>query len=91
MAQLQEPTFLVLAALAAEPLYGYGIIRAVAEISADDVHLRPGTLYPALDRLTADGLVELHREEIVVGRLRRYYRLTDAEPACCATRSAAWP
>jgi DNA-binding PadR family transcriptional regulator len=29
-----------------------------------------------LDRLVAGGLVELDREEIANGRLRRYYRLT---------------
>jgi DNA-binding PadR family transcriptional regulator len=78
VAPLQEPTFLVLAALAGEPLYGYGIIQAVTELSDGRVELRAGTLYPALDRLTADGLVEAAREEIVDGRLRRYYRLTDA-------------
>jgi DNA-binding PadR family transcriptional regulator len=74
---LQEPTFLVLVALAAEPLHGYGLIQAVAQLSEGRVALRAGTLYPALDRLTADRLVELAREEVVDGRLRRYYRLTD--------------
>ena len=77
MTPLQEPTFLVLAALAGEPLHGYGIIQSVGELSGGRVELRPGTLYPALDRLTADGLVELAREEVVDNRLRRYYRLTD--------------
>ena len=77
IARVQEPTFLVLAALAAEPLHGYGIIQAVGELSDGAVRLRPGTLYPALDRLTADELVEMEREEVVDGRLRRYYRLTD--------------
>jgi hypothetical protein len=33
-------------------------------------------LYPALDRLRADELIEVDREEIVDSRLRRYYRLT---------------
>lgn len=74
---LQEPTFLVLAALAVEPLHGYGLIQAVSELSDGRVTLRAGTLYPALDRLTTDRLVELAREEIVDGRLRRYYRLTE--------------
>jgi DNA-binding PadR family transcriptional regulator len=74
---LQEPTFLVLAALADEPLYGYGIIQAVAEMSGGRVQMRAGTLYPALDRLSADGLIELAYEEVVESRLRRYYRLTE--------------
>jgi DNA-binding PadR family transcriptional regulator len=38
--------------------------------------LRAGTLYAALDRLRADGLAEVEREELVQSRLRRYYRLT---------------
>ncbi len=68
----------MLAVLAAEPMYGYGIIRAVAELSDGRVELRAGTLYPALDRLTSEGLIDVAREEIAGGRLRRYYRLTDA-------------
>lgn len=75
---LREPTFLILTALAREPMHGYGIIREVRALSAGQLSLRPGTLYGALDRLTDEGLVEADREEIVDGRLRRYYRLTDA-------------
>jgi DNA-binding PadR family transcriptional regulator len=74
---MREPTFLILTALAAQPLHGYGLILAVDELSDGQIQLRAGTLYPALDRLTDDALVELDREEIVDGRLRRYYRLTD--------------
>ena len=68
---------LILTALASESLHGYGVIQRVATLSDDRVRLRPGTLYGALDRLTGEGLVEADREEIVDGRLRRYYRLTD--------------
>ncbi|GAA0895559.1 PadR family transcriptional regulator [Virgisporangium aurantiacum] len=75
---LQEPTFLILAALAEEPAHGYGITQSVAAMSDNRVRLRPGTLYGALDRLTEQGLVEPDREEVVDGRLRRYYRLTDS-------------
>jgi DNA-binding PadR family transcriptional regulator len=75
---MQEPTFLILTALAAEPTHGYGVIRAVEQFSQGDVVLRPGTLYGALDRLTEQGLVEVDHEEAVDGRLRRYYRLTES-------------
>jgi DNA-binding PadR family transcriptional regulator len=73
---MREPTFLILTALAGSPLHGYGVMRQVAELSAGRVELSAGTLYAALDRLTADGLVEVDREETVGGRQRRYYRLT---------------
>jgi DNA-binding PadR family transcriptional regulator len=75
---LQEPTFLILTALAAGAQHGYGIMTDVADISVGRVRLRAGTLYAALDRLTGENLVEADREEVVDGRLRRYYRLTPA-------------
>ena len=74
---VQEPTFLILTALAAEPLHGYGLMQRVRELSDDRVQLRTGTLYGALDRLMAEGLIAADREEVVDGRLRRYYRLRD--------------
>ena len=73
---LREPTFLILTALAESPQHGYGIMTDVERISGGRVKLRPGTLYAALDRVVAEGLVEADREEVVDGRLRRYYRLT---------------
>lgn len=75
---MQEATFLILTALAAGSQHGYGIITDVDGISDGRVRLRAGTLYTALDRLRADGLIEVDREEIVDSRLRRYYRLTPA-------------
>ena len=68
---VQEPTFLILTALAEQPTHGYGVIRTVEELSHGDVVLRPGTLYGALDRLAEQGLIEVDREEAVDGRLRR--------------------
>lgn len=75
---MQEPTFLILTALAESPQHGYGIIGDVERISDGRVRLRAGTLYAALDRLQSEGLVEADREEVVDGRLRRYYKLTGA-------------
>jgi DNA-binding PadR family transcriptional regulator len=74
---LSEPAVLILAALAGGQLHGYGIIREVAGLSGGRLALRPGTLYGALDRLSEQGLVRADGEEVVDGRLRRYYRLTE--------------
>lgn len=73
---MQEATFLILTALAGESRHGYAIMSDVEAISDRRVRLRAGTLYAALDRLRIDGLVKTDREEVVAGRLRRYYRLT---------------
>jgi DNA-binding PadR family transcriptional regulator len=75
---LQEATLLVLTALSRGSQHGYGIIAEARQISGGRVKLRVGTLYTALDRLRADGLIGVDREEIVANRLRRYYRLIPA-------------
>ncbi|HEX6468602.1 MAG TPA: PadR family transcriptional regulator [Streptosporangiaceae bacterium] len=74
---MTEPAFFVLTALVDEPRHGYGILRVAEELSAGRVRLKVGTLYGVLDRLVAEGLVELDHEEAYQGRLRRYYRLTE--------------
>jgi len=76
MRAMREPTFLILTALAQGPRHGYGIIQEVGVLSGGRVKLLTGTLYTALERLTAEGLVLLDREELVDGRSRRYFRLT---------------
>ncbi len=84
---MQEPTFLILTALAAQPLHGYAVIQSVMDLSGGEVKLRPGTLYGALDRLTEQGLITIDHEEAVEGRLRRYYRLSDTGAAVLAEQA----
>lgn len=75
-ASMREPTYFILATLLDGPLHGYAIIRKAEELSGGTVRLAAGTLYTALDRLSAAGLIETAGEEIVEGRLRRYYRIS---------------
>lgn len=57
-------------------LYGYEITQLVKERSEEKIILKEGSLYPALHKLEADGLVV--SEEVFIGkRVRRYYKLTD--------------
>jgi DNA-binding PadR family transcriptional regulator len=74
--EVREPTFLILASLAGGEQHGYGIMREVDSISDGRVTMRAGTLYTALDRLVAEGLVVETGTEVVDGRHRRYYGLT---------------
>jgi PadR family transcriptional regulator, regulatory protein PadR len=80
-AEMREPTYFVLASLLDGPLHGYAIIQRAAKLSDGRVRMATGTLYTALDRLTAEGYVRLVREEIVSGRARRSYGLTEAGTA----------
>ncbi len=57
-------------------MYGYEITQKVKEISAGDVLLTEGALYPALHKLEADGLLQTFTQ-IVDNRVRKYYRLTE--------------
>ncbi|WP_316526854.1 PadR family transcriptional regulator [Kitasatospora brasiliensis] len=75
---MQEPTLLLLTALADAPRHGYALIQEVSAISDGRVKMRTGTLYGALDRLLQQGLIEVAAEEVVDGRARRSYALTDA-------------
>jgi DNA-binding PadR family transcriptional regulator len=75
---ITQPSYFVLAALLDGPLHGYGIIKKAEAQSSGRVRLTAGTLYGALDRLDDQGLVTSAGEELVAGRTRRYYRLTDA-------------
>jgi len=85
---MQEATFLILTALAAGSQHGYGIIADVQQISGGRVRLRAGTLYTALDRLRGEELIGVDREEVVEGRLRRYYRLTPKGSELLAAEAA---
>jgi len=72
----------ILLSLADAELHGYAIKRQVEERSGGAIRLGPGTLYEAIQRLEADGLIEEsrgpRRADAGNGQRerRRYYRLT---------------
>lgn len=75
---LGESAFWILTALTDGRQHGYAIMRAAAEVSSGSVGLKATTLYAALERLEADRLVEQDGDEVVEGRTRRYFRLTES-------------
>jgi len=85
--EMREPTFFVLASLADGRKHGYGIIKDAEELSDGHVRLRVGTLYAALDRLQSEGLVAAAGDEVVAGRLRRYFVLTEPGASALAAES----
>lgn len=66
---------LILATVAAEALHGYAVIEALKDRSDGALALPEGTVYPALHRLEADGLLS-SRWSAASGRRRRVYRIT---------------
>lgn len=85
---MREPTYLVLAALAGGRQHGYGLIQDVESFTAGRVRLSAGTLYGVLDRLSDEGLVSEDGEEVVAGRLRRFYVLAPAGADALAEQTA---
>ncbi len=58
-----------------DKMYGYEMTKRVQEQSEEKILLKEGSLYPALHKLEADGLIVAH--DVVVGkRIRRYYMLS---------------
>lgn len=68
---------LILRILAAQPMHGWGIGRRIEEASGVFT-VKLGSLYPALDRLHADGLISADWRQSENNRRARYYRLTKA-------------
>ncbi|HEY0652138.1 MAG TPA: PadR family transcriptional regulator [Chryseosolibacter sp.] len=58
-----------------ERMYGYEMTMKVKELSGGKILLKDGSLYPALQKMTSDGLLSFKEEE-VGGRVRKYYYLT---------------
>jgi PadR family transcriptional regulator len=69
---------LILKALSWGPLHGYGIARWIEAVTGDDLLVEEGSLYPALHRLQARGLVTSQWTISDTNRRIRSYSLTDA-------------
>jgi DNA-binding PadR family transcriptional regulator len=80
---------LLLATVAVEPAHGYRLVERLRARSQGEFDLAEGTVYPALHRLEASGLLssEWSRE---APRRRRVYRLTDRGNAALAEERREW-
>jgi PadR family transcriptional regulator, regulatory protein PadR len=80
---------MLLAILEAEPRHGYAIVEEMCRRSDGEFELAEGTIYPALHRLEAAGLLS-SRWEVVSGRRRRVYALSRSGAAAVGERVASW-
>ncbi len=77
----------ILLALREGERHGYAVMRDVERLSDGAVKMGPGTLYGAIKRLLADGLIEESAERPdpeLDDQRRRYYRLTGLGERVCA-------
>jgi len=67
---------LVLRVLKSEPLHGYAIAKRIHLLSADELRVEEGSLYPALQKLLVKGWVKAAWRGSDSGRQVRGYRIT---------------
>ena len=81
---------LILQTVQKTPLHGWAISRRIRERSADVLDVNQGSLYPALYRLEARGLLVADDGVSDQGRRVRVYRLSAAGKKHLAQEVAGW-
>lgn len=60
------------------PLHGYALARRIEQISANQLALNQGSLYPALRKLQHEGWISATPGETDTGRQAKFYAITRA-------------
>ncbi len=81
---------LILKTLARVSLHGYGIGQRIDERSEGVFRVTLGSLYPALQRLERDGLIDAEWRASDNNRRARYYRITPAGRRRLAAEEKDW-
>jgi transcriptional regulator len=81
---------LILRTLQWGPEHGHGIGQSIRHSSADLLRIERGSLYPALHRLEAQGLISSEWKASELNRRAKYYRLTAAGKKQLAREQSKW-
>jgi transcriptional regulator len=81
---------LVLRTLRRGPEHGHGIGQAIRQTSADLLQIERGSLYPALHRLEARGLISSEWKNSDLNRRAKYYCLTSAGAKQLLAEESKW-
>lgn len=69
---------MILHSLRLKPMHGYALAKHIKLVSGDLLQIEEGSLYPALQRMLKEGLLESKPGISAKGRPTRIYRLTAA-------------
>ena len=69
---------MILQSLRLRPMHGYALVKHIKQVSDEMLQVEEGSLYPALQRMLKEGLLEAETGTSAKGRPTRIYRLTDA-------------
>jgi PadR family transcriptional regulator PadR len=67
---------LILKAISLTPMHGYAIAQHLRQVSKDVLQIEEGSLYPALQRVLANGWAKAEWRETPTKRRARYYTIT---------------
>ena len=81
---------IVLQLLNAEPTNGYDLTLRIQAISRDVLTVNAGSLYPALYRLEAKGLIAAEWAETEAGRKAKVYSVTAAGKKVLTEQRESW-
>jgi PadR family transcriptional regulator, regulatory protein PadR len=81
---------LILRTLRWGPQHGHGIGQAIRQSSADVLQIERGSLYPALHRLEARGLISSEWRNSDLNRRAKYYELTSAGEKKLVAEESRW-
>jgi transcriptional regulator len=81
---------LILKSIASEPRHGWAIAKRIQAASGDVLQIKQGSLYPALHRLEAQGLIKAEWRQNETGREARFYTLTRAGRAQLQAEVSQW-
>jgi PadR family transcriptional regulator PadR len=81
---------LILRTLLPGPDHGHSIAKHIQRTSEDLLQVETGSLYPALHRLEAQGLIAASWELSDKGKRAKYYRLTPLGRKRLATEQSKW-
>src|SRR6202044_342634 len=68
---------MILQTLRLRPMHGYALAKHIQQVSENLLQIEEGSLYPALQRMLKEGLLESETGTSAKGRPTRIYRLTD--------------
>jgi transcriptional regulator len=81
---------LILKALTAGPMHGYGVARWLERATDDALRVEEGSLYPALHRLEEARWIKARWATTEAGRRARMYEITAAGRAQLESQEARW-
>jgi len=81
---------LILKTIALEPMHGWAIAQRIRQLSREVLQVQQGSLYPALHKLEAQGLIKSEWDTSDNNRRAKYYALTRAGQKRLAEELESW-